>query len=418
MNKRNNCVFTIVAQNYIGPAQVLNASIKQYYQNLDFFIVVADEPSLSPSEMPSNVIIARDNLDFDVDIWEEMAFKYNLTEFCTAIKPSSVEFFLDKGYRKVIYVDPDILFFSSIEPIFQDLDHHKLVLTPHICSIPQFGKTDAPETDWTKCGIYNLGFLAVSESDLTRSILSWWQERLNYYCFMDSSRGEYTDQKWMDFLPAFCTGDELLISKDLGRNLAPWNFFEREVHNVNGEYFVNERNSDDKQLFKLLFAHFSGYNYKDMLKGNVSQKNILDLKDYIDIRPLLIKYANNITENRELFEKYIDCEYSYDRFEDGHKISKFDRLIFESLLENGYKFKTPFRTDGELYKLFKRNKLLENGSDSYSSDTNKSINNKIKKANKFLRIVFKIVGKKKYSQLVRAFSLYRSPRNHFHILRK
>lgn len=412
---KKKCAFTIVAKNYIGLGLILEQSIRKYYSDFDFYIVVADEPSAT--DLPQNVIIARHNLDIDGDIWDEMAFKYNLTEFCTAIKPSSITYFLNLGYKKVIYLDPDILFFSSIEPIFQDLNHYKLVLTPHICSIPQYGTTDAPETDWTKCGIFNLGFLGVSDSEFSRSILSWWQKRLNHHCFIDSSRGEYTDQKWMDFMPAFCTEKDLLVSKDLGRNLAPWNFFERKVQKINNEYFVSNRYSDDTTVFKLIFTHFSGYNYKEMLKGNVFQKNISNLKDYPDIRHLSIEYAKTISDNRDALERYINSEYSYDRFDDGRKITKFDRLIFESLLEEGYQFKTPFRTSGELYHLFKRNKLLETNSDSCLSDTNQSISNKIKTANKVLRIIFKIVGKNKYSQIIRAFSLYRSPRDHSHIIK-
>ena len=36
-----NCAFTIVAKNYIGLAMILEKSIKRYYTDLDFFIVVA-----------------------------------------------------------------------------------------------------------------------------------------------------------------------------------------------------------------------------------------------------------------------------------------------------------------------------------------------------------------------------------------
>ncbi len=55
-----NCAFTIVAKNYIGLAMILEKSIKRYYTDLDFFIVVADEPSSELSDMPENIIFAKD----------------------------------------------------------------------------------------------------------------------------------------------------------------------------------------------------------------------------------------------------------------------------------------------------------------------------------------------------------------------
>ena len=38
-----NCVFTIVATNYVGLAQALQKSIEKYNKVVDFYIVVADE---------------------------------------------------------------------------------------------------------------------------------------------------------------------------------------------------------------------------------------------------------------------------------------------------------------------------------------------------------------------------------------
>ena len=83
-----NCAFTIVAKNYVGLAQILEKSIRQYYNDLDFYIIIADEVNEKlREELPHNVLIAKDTLGIGNDTWNDMSFKYNLTEFCTAIKP-------------------------------------------------------------------------------------------------------------------------------------------------------------------------------------------------------------------------------------------------------------------------------------------------------------------------------------------
>ena len=80
-----NIVFTIEAKNYIGLAQVLEGSVKAYSPDVQFYIIVADEIENTPG-LPLNIVVAKNNIDIPVSQWKQMAFKYNLVEFCTAIK--------------------------------------------------------------------------------------------------------------------------------------------------------------------------------------------------------------------------------------------------------------------------------------------------------------------------------------------
>lgn len=83
---------------------------KKYNKDVDFYIVVADEYGKEDSVVnDKNILIAHEFLNIDENLWTNMAFKYNLTEFCTCIKPFSIEyFFVQKGYDTVCYLDPDI----------------------------------------------------------------------------------------------------------------------------------------------------------------------------------------------------------------------------------------------------------------------------------------------------------------------
>ena len=104
MNK--NVVFTIVAKNYIGLAQILEESLKEKNPDTDFFIIVADEFSddFDIEKLPSNILIARKELNISVQQWTDMSFKYDLTEFCTSIKPASFSYFIEKTkYKKIIF---------------------------------------------------------------------------------------------------------------------------------------------------------------------------------------------------------------------------------------------------------------------------------------------------------------------------
>ena len=63
-------IFTIVAKNYIGLAQILNNSIRKYNNDIDFFIFVADEFEQSPVNLPSNVYVKKRILGYTEKEWQ------------------------------------------------------------------------------------------------------------------------------------------------------------------------------------------------------------------------------------------------------------------------------------------------------------------------------------------------------------
>ncbi|MCS3268501.1 hypothetical protein NXX78_23415 [Bacteroides fragilis] len=55
-------LFTIVAKNYIGLAQILEKSIREYYNDLLFYIIVADEiDNELKKELSTNILVAKGN---------------------------------------------------------------------------------------------------------------------------------------------------------------------------------------------------------------------------------------------------------------------------------------------------------------------------------------------------------------------
>ena len=149
-----NCAFTIVAKNYIGLAKILRESFLRNNPQEDFLIFVADE-----FEGQDDVIVSKGVLSISSDKWQEMSFKYDITEFCTSIKPFCFEYLLrEKEYEKVIYLDPDIFLFGSFEQIFNQLNSSSFYLIPHLV-LPD----DSYEGDrvYLQSGIYNLGFIGM-----------------------------------------------------------------------------------------------------------------------------------------------------------------------------------------------------------------------------------------------------------------
>jgi hypothetical protein len=407
MNK--NVVFTIVAKNYIGLAQILEESLKDKSPDTDFFIIVADDFSddFDLEKLPSNILTARKKLNISHQQWTDMSFKYDLTEFCTSIKAASFSYFIkNTEYDKIIYLDPDIYIYSSLNPVYEMLDSHSVVLTPHITNIQDSFQGERSESGLMSTGVFNLGFCGVKRSLAAKKMISWWHERLLDKCYIDSHDSFFTDQKWMDFLPCYFSNDDLCISRHLGMNIAPWNFFERKVFVTEEGFRVRNREEGAGNVdYPVIFVHYSGYNYTEMKKGNIVQNNIPNIKDYEDIKLLTNVYANKIYEKRKLFDQYIKEKFSFGAFDNGVSIRVFHRRIYRSLVNKGMVFKNPFLvSDGSLYHRFKEKgmiKLSKINIDKATKDNLQGVGRKLKFVNIATRFLYKLIGLEKYLLFIR-----------------
>lgn len=420
--ENKNCAFTIVAKNYIGLAKILEYSIRKYNNDTDFFIVVADEIENNDS-LPQNVLEAKTILPFNNSQWYEMAFKYSLTEFCTSIKPKSIEYFLNEGYERVMYLDPDTFFFNDIRVIFNMLDNYSVVLSPHLLHVPSAEITDISETVFLNCGTYNLGFIAVKNTPKVYEILNWWNDRLVKYAFIDAELGMFTDQIWMNFIPGFLGQDECLISRHQGLDVAPWNYSEREIVVVNDVYHVRQRNTTNSSD-PLIFAHFSGYDYISLAKGDITQKTQANLKDYEDVNNIIGVYIDAFEQNKKSFNKYITNGYSYTYFSDGvTPVTHMTRRIFRSWIEDGNCNDNPFSTSGKYYQLLKKNKFLPGPSTENSVNIdkiNRSNLSGIERYEKilmgFAKIAHRALGLKKYTLLMKFMRGFARPESQLKLM--
>jgi len=401
------CTFTICTKSYIGLAQVLENSIKKYNPTLDFFIFVVDEFN-DNSELPSNILFIKDIFK-DKKLWDEMSFKYNLVEFCTSLKPFCFDYVLNKlNYKKAIYFDPDILIFSSLNIILDLLDRYSIVLTPHISRIEEKYTGDLYEKTFLYAGSYNLGFCALRNSKNSNKFVSWWHNRLIDKCFINPHDSYFTDQCWIHMLPCFFSSEDLYISSHIGMNLAPWNYFEREILLKDSQLYVKSRRDSEDKLYDLIFVHFSGYDYKKLIDGIIYQRDIL-VKEYKDINILLDIYKEVIIAYKENFLKYIGLPYSYNCFEDGTPITLFHRRLYNGILLQGNKYEDLFTTNKEhsFYAQLKKNNLLSSFDvNTYAQNSKESIGQKRKRANKFLLFLYKLLGYRRFQMLIRFFENY------------
>ena len=402
-----NAVFTIVAKNYLPLAFAQAETLRKFHPDINYSILLADsDDGLDLDGIPYNI---RKLEVLNIDGLEALEFKYNLTEFCTAVKPFYIDYLFRQSFTKVMYLDPDVCVFSSLGPVFNELDHSSIVLTPHFIT-PEINYTGTiSESLLLHVGVFNCGFIAVSASEKGKHFVDWWEDRLYNMAYQDKIESLHTDQKWIDLVPAFY-GKEAHISHDIGRNMAFWNLHERKlIYNGNGTHQVENRFSNSWS--PLMLFHFAGYdinNPETVLHKNHSEYR---MNDFPELKPLFIWYRELLIRNG--FNDYISLSYKFNKFDNGSPITNFQRRLFRRLTADGHKFPAPFSAkEGSFYSLLARNELLsKKQTDNLKNKEVDKFSRKIKKLNFVMNRVKGLLGFDNYSLLLKFCSRYLRPEN-------
>ncbi|HET9058663.1 MAG TPA: hypothetical protein VFN61_01985, partial [Acidimicrobiales bacterium] len=226
----NFTICTIVAKNYLPAARVLGSSIKAHQPGARFVTLVVDHTGPSDEDFE---VLGLSDIGIDPDEALRMAALYDVMEFCTAVKPWLLRALLQTS-DVVAYLDPDIKVYAPLDDIADLAHEHGIVLTPHVTRpMPRDGLSKS-ETEVLLAGIYNLGFIAVSNE--ARDFLSFWMERLKRECISDPANMRFVDQRWVDFVPGIW---DAFILRDTTYNVAYWNLDHRVVTRKNDCYLVD-----------------------------------------------------------------------------------------------------------------------------------------------------------------------------------
>jgi glycosyltransferase involved in cell wall biosynthesis len=312
----NLAIFTICSNNYVPMAKVLVESAKRHHPDATLYLCLADEILTdSPQFYPSQCEVVCAEL-LDIPEFRDFAFRYDIMEFNTAVKPFMFRALLGRGHDAVLYFDPDIEVFAPLEDLLALLDDGaSFVLTPHLTR-PQEGETFPDDIGIMQAGVFNLGFLGVGAGAEADSVLRWWSRRLQYQCISEQHRGIFVDQKFMDLVPGFAKDARVL--RDTGYNVAYWNLPQRVLTQDGRNWLVDGR--------PLRFFHFSG----------LAPRNLSRLSKYTDayrdneitpaLRALMSDYAQQVLKNGH--GTIPQGIYAYGRFASGKTIPDIVRWMF------------------------------------------------------------------------------------------
>jgi hypothetical protein len=198
-------------------------------------LVALDLPHLIPQRLA----------DFEAVDPELAATRSNrsLIEYYFTCTPAWMLFVLNSepGAEWVTYLDSDLFFFASPDPIYAEMKDAAFGIIPH-----RFTKR---LVEHLRFGVYNVGWVSVRRRDDGIAVLRWWRERCIEWCYDRVEGDRFADQRYLDRLPGLFAGVHVI--EHLGANLAPWNLGAYRMEWRDGSVQIERR-------FPLLFFHFYG----------------------------------------------------------------------------------------------------------------------------------------------------------------
>ncbi len=379
-----SAIFTVCNLAYLSKALVLAESLVKFNQ-----------PKLKIYIFDRKV-----DIDFPTDLaefhWVEeiglpnllhYAFKYDIVEFSTSLKPWITLKLLEQ-HDKVVFLDPDTCVFNHLDGLWNELDTHEIILTPHYVTPHVEG-----DIGMLRFGSFNLGFYAVAKTSEAMRFLQWWNDRCLDHCYFETQFGLSTDQKWVSIAPCFFP--TLHVSFNLGYNVAFWNSHERTLSSDGqGGYTVNE-------TFPLIFFHFSSFDEKnpELLSKRAfagrekKRQDLLEVSTYYKER---LTYFSSFSSS---------AVYAFDYMSDGKYISPALRRAYASVLDELPAGHDPFDASGPVYTFAGKNYLFEkNGpyKPAGFGDT-QSHSGKLRIINSLLKGVLYVMGPNRFMNISRLF---------------
>lgn len=141
----------------------------------------------------------------------------------------------------ITYLDGDLYFFASPDPIYGELNGAVAAIIPHRFT-PELQRL-------RRYGTYNVGWVGVRNDERGIAILEWWRKRCIEWCFDYVDGDRFADQGYLDQFPV--RFENVAIVKNAGANLAPWNVGAYDVDIGNNQVLIDG-------LTPLIFFHFQG----------------------------------------------------------------------------------------------------------------------------------------------------------------
>jgi hypothetical protein len=236
---------TLFDSNYLTRGLVMYHSLRKHSESFHLWVICFDDLAhkiLTDLKLEHLTLVSL--AQFEDKELLRIKSERSQKEYCWTCTPSTALYVMntEPHVDAVTYLDADLMFFSSPEPIFAEDQNASILLTEHRY-LPEIKQSAISS------GIYNVQFVTFKRNEQGLAALNWWRERCLEWCFARAEDNKFGDQKYLDDWTTRFTG--VHVVEHLGAGLAPWNVLQYQIESIDRELFVNK--------IPVIFYHFHAF---------------------------------------------------------------------------------------------------------------------------------------------------------------
>ncbi len=323
---------TLFDSNYLSRGLTLYRSLERTCPSFRLYIFAFDERCdrvLRSLNLPHATVIGL--REFEDKQLLDVKPSRSRAEYCWTATSSTILYVLNNYDVDVCtYLDADLMFFSSPQPIFDELGSDSVLITEHRYT-KRYDKS-------ALSGIYCVQFVTFRNDERGRKALDWWRARCLEWCYDRVEDGKFGDQKYLDDWTKRFEGVHVL--RHLGAGLAAWNVQQFDIVKDGDRLRCRERSTTT--MSDVIFYHF---HYVRHLSGERIELGRRILRD--DVKTLVYKpYVIALEQSRR---EIVKADSSFDP----HGVRQDKGIVKRPIL-------WVYRKLNGIYNIFPLSEFLEN----------------------------------------------------------
>lgn len=243
---RNYC--TLFDQNYLIKGLTMIRSLARHCASFRLYVLCMDDVThqiLGALALPQLVLIRLEDFE-DPDLLR-VKQERSRAEYCWTCTPCILDYVLrlEPAIDLLTYLDADLMFFSSPEPIYDEVGADSVAIIEH--------RFSAGFEHYAVNGKYNVQWVTIRRDASGLETLGWWRDRCIEWCSAVSDGERMGDQKYLDCWTTRFSNVHVVAN--IGAGVAPWNFATYQFSSLSDDVFVDGT--------RVIFFHYHGYKMLD-----------------------------------------------------------------------------------------------------------------------------------------------------------
>ncbi|KDB08742.1 hypothetical protein LIG30_2200 [Burkholderia sp. lig30] len=283
---------TLFDRNYLIKGLAMYQSLERHAGDFRLHILCMDDHAY---DLLARLALPRAELirltDFEDQALLAVKADRTVAEYCWTCAPCLPVYMLERHPEVdfITYLDADLLFYSSLEPLYAEIGSASSVIVEHRFS-PRFASAIVN-------GRYNVQWVSFRRDAAGLETLYWWRDKCIEWCFYRLEDDRMGDQKYLDCWTTKFKGVHEL--QHVGAGTGPWNYANYRIRDEGGQVWVDD--------VPLVFYHF--HSYRILPDGQSIPMPAAYMEGVVFPKPIFDRYDSAILDSLDTIRK-VDPAFS------------------------------------------------------------------------------------------------------------